>query len=99
MALGDGRELAASIAGLCSLEDASWVRTLARGLFTLSVLPRDGFSSSVLCHFRGKAKPEDALTEVDRLSMENKILQAKIKDQEMEIKLLKKLKELEGGDW
>jgi hypothetical protein len=31
--------------------------------------------------------------------MENKILQAKIKDQEMEIKLLKKLKELEGGDW
>ena len=48
---------------------------------------------------RGKAKPEDALTEADRLRMENKILQAKIKDQEMEIKLLKKLKELEGGDW
>ena len=48
---------------------------------------------------RGKAKPEDELTEVDRLRMENKILQAKIKDQEMEIKLLKKLKELEGGDW
>jgi transposase-like protein len=48
---------------------------------------------------RGKAKPEDALTEADKLRMENKILQAKIKDQEMEIKLLKKLKELEGGDW
>ena len=48
---------------------------------------------------RGKAKPEDTLTEADRLRMENKILQAKIKDQEMEIKLLKKLKELEGGDW
>ena len=48
---------------------------------------------------RGKAKPEDALTEADRLRMENKILQAKIKDQEMEIKLLKKLKEVEGGDW
>ena len=48
---------------------------------------------------RGKAKPEDALTEADRLRMENKILQAKIKDQDMEIKLLKKLKELEGGDW
>ena len=46
---------------------------------------------------RGKAKPEDELTEADRLRMENKILQAKIKDQEMEIKLLKKLKELEGG--
>jgi len=48
---------------------------------------------------RGKAKPEDELTEADRLRMENKILQAKIKDQEMEIKLLKKLRELEGGDW
>ena len=48
---------------------------------------------------RGKSKPEDELTESDRLRMENKILQAKIKDQEMEIKLLKKLRELEGGDW
>ena len=48
---------------------------------------------------RGKAKPEGTLTEADRLRMENKILQAKIKDQEMEIKLLKKLRELEGGDW
>lgn len=48
---------------------------------------------------RGKAKPDDELTEADRLRLENKILQAKIKDQEMEIKLLKKLKELEGGDW
>ena len=48
---------------------------------------------------RGKAKPEDALTEADRLRMENKILQAKLKDMEMENKLLKKLKELEGGDW
>ena len=46
---------------------------------------------------RGKAKPEDELTEADRLRMENKILQARIKDQEMEIKLLKKLKELRGG--
>ena len=48
---------------------------------------------------RGKAKPEDELTEADRLRMENKILQAKLKDMEMENKLLKKLKELEGGDW
>ena len=46
---------------------------------------------------RGKAKPEDELTEADKLRMENKILQAKIKDQEMEIKLLKKLRELRGG--
>lgn len=46
---------------------------------------------------RGKAKPEDELTEADKLRMENKILQAKIKDQEMEIAILKKLRELRGG--
>ena len=46
---------------------------------------------------RGKAKPENELTEEDRLRQENKILQAKIKDQEMEIALLKKLRELRGG--
>ena len=34
---------------------------------------------------RGKAKPEEEMTESDRLRQENKILQAKIKDQEMEI--------------
>lgn len=38
---------------------------------------------------RGKAKPENELTEEDRLRQENKILQAKLKDQEMEIALLK----------
>ena len=48
---------------------------------------------------RGKAKPENELTEKERLRQENKILQAKIKDQEMEIALLKKLRELRGGDW
>lgn len=48
---------------------------------------------------RGKAKPESELTEEERLHQENKILQAKIKDQEMEIALLKKLRELRGGDW
>lgn len=47
---------------------------------------------------RGKAKPEEEMTESDRLRQENKILQAKIKDQEMEIALLKKLRELRGGD-
>lgn len=46
---------------------------------------------------RGKAKPEEELTEADRLRMENKILQAKIKDREMEIEILKKLRELRGG--
>lgn len=47
---------------------------------------------------RGKSKPEDMLTEADKLRMENKILQAKLKEMEMENKLLKKLRELRGGD-
>ena len=46
---------------------------------------------------RGKVKPEDELTEADKLRMENKILQAKLKDMEMENTLLKKLRELRGG--
>ena len=46
---------------------------------------------------RGKAKPEEELTEADRLRMENKILQAKLEEMEMENKLLKKLRELRGG--
>ena len=48
---------------------------------------------------RGKAKPEDELTEADRLRQENRMLQAKLKDKEMEIALLKKLRELRGGGW
>lgn len=48
---------------------------------------------------RGKAKPEDELTEAERLRQENHMLQAKLKDKEMEIALLKKLRELRGGGW
>ena len=48
---------------------------------------------------RGKTKPDSELTEEERLRQENKILHAKIKDQEMEIALLKKLRELRGDDW
>ena len=48
---------------------------------------------------RGKAKPEDELTEAERLRQENRMLQAKLKDKEMEIALLKKLRELRGGGW
>ena len=48
---------------------------------------------------RGKAKPEDELSEAERLHQENRILQAKLKDKEMEIALLKKLRELRGGGW
>lgn len=50
-----------------------------------------------LIDHRGKSKKQEDLTEADRLRMENKILQAKLKDQEMKIKLLKKLRELRGG--
>lgn len=48
---------------------------------------------------RGKAKPESEQTEAERLRQENRLLQARIRDQEMEIALLKKLRELRGGDW
>ena len=48
---------------------------------------------------RGRTKPTDELSEAERLRQENRILQAKLKDKEMEIALLKKLRELRGGDW
>ena len=46
---------------------------------------------------RGKAKPEEEMSESERLRQENRILQARIRDQEMEIALLKKVRELRGG--
>lgn len=48
---------------------------------------------------RGKAKLEEKLTEADRLRQENRMLQAKLKDKEIEIALLKKLRKLRGGGW
>ena len=48
---------------------------------------------------RGKTKPADELTETERLRQENRMLQAKLKDKEMELALLKKLRELRGGGW
>ena len=45
---------------------------------------------------RGKSKPENELTDMDRLRIENKMLEAKNVELEMEIRLLKKLQELEG---
>ena len=47
---------------------------------------------------RGRNKPESEMTEVEKLRVQNKLLQAQIKDKEMEIALLKKLKELERWD-
>ena len=48
---------------------------------------------------RGKSKSEDELTEAERLRQENRMLQAMLKEKEMEIALLKKLRELRGGGW
>ena len=47
---------------------------------------------------RGRTKPVEEMSETERLRMENKILKAQLKDAEMENKLLKKLRELKGGD-
>ena len=47
---------------------------------------------------RGRTKPAEEMNEAERLRMENKILKAQLKDAEMENKLLKKLRELRGGD-
>lgn len=44
---------------------------------------------------RGKAKPENKLTELDRLKAENKILAAKNQELQMEIDVIKKLQEVE----
>lgn len=44
---------------------------------------------------RGKRKPEEELTELDRLRVENRILKAEKEHAEMEISFLKKLEEIE----
>ncbi len=47
---------------------------------------------------RGRTKPANEMSTEERLRMENKILKAQLKEAEMENKLLKKLRELRGGD-
>jgi len=44
---------------------------------------------------RGKPKPQDEMTEVERLRAENKMLRAENKQKEMEIAVLKKVREIE----
>lgn len=46
---------------------------------------------------RGRTKAMEEMTEIEKLRAENRILQAKNYDLEMENALIKKLKELEGG--
>lgn len=47
---------------------------------------------------RGRTKAESAMSEVEKLRAQNRLLHAQIQDKEMEIALLKKLRELEGWD-
>ena len=46
---------------------------------------------------RGRTKPVEEMSEIERLKMENRLLKAQLIDAEMENKLLKKLRELRGG--
>lgn len=50
-----------------------------------------------LVNKRGKRKPEDQLTEIERLKAQYKLIEVKTKRLEIENELLKKLEELERG--
>ena len=43
---------------------------------------------------RGRTKPEEELSEIEKLKAENRLLKAEKKKQQMEIDLLKKLEEI-----
>ena len=45
---------------------------------------------------RGKNKPEEELSKTERLQMENRLLKEEIKKKQMEIDLIKKVREIEG---
>ena len=48
---------------------------------------------------RGRTKPESEMTDTEKLQAQVRILEAQLRDKEMEIELLKKVKELKGGVW
>lgn len=48
---------------------------------------------------RGRTKPESEMTDTEKLQAQVRMLEAQLRDKEMEIELLKKVKELEGGVW
>ena len=48
---------------------------------------------------RGRTKPESEMTDAEKLQAQVRMLEAQLRDKEMEIELLKKVKELEGGAW
>ena len=48
-----------------------------------------------LCDRRGRSKPDNELTELEKLQAENRLLKAQAKQQQMEIDFLKKLDAVE----
>ena len=63
----------------------SWVRKYEeKGIDAL----RDG---------RGRAKPVEEMTDIEKLQAENRLLKAQLRDKEVEMMLIKKLQELERG--
>lgn len=46
---------------------------------------------------RGRTKPVEEMTDVEKLQAENRLLKAQLRDKEVEMLLLKKLQELERG--
>ncbi len=46
---------------------------------------------------RGRTKPLEEMTDIEKLQAENRLLKAQLKDKEVEMLLLKKLQELERG--
>ena len=48
---------------------------------------------------RGRTKPGSEMSDTEKLQAQVRMLEAQLRDKEMEIELLKKVKELEGGVW